>query len=87
MYVPDFPLTDFDNRSGSSDAPLKVSPRAVRQLNTTALESKSASSSNQTCRTPKDKSPKVIDRRSPRSPVSEVLDTVELTDCVYIYII
>lgn len=58
-------------RSGSSEAPLKVSPRAVRQLNTTALESKSASSSNQTCRTPKDKSPKVIDRRSPRSPVSE----------------
>lgn len=58
-------------RSGSSDAPLKVSPRAVRQLNTTALESKSASSSNQTFRTPKDKSPKVIDRRLPRSPVSE----------------
>lgn len=58
-------------RSGSSEAPQKVSPRAVRQLNTTALESKSGSPSNQTCRTPKDKSPKVIDRRSPRSPVSE----------------
>lgn len=82
MYLPDFHMIDLDSRSGSSEAPQKVSPRAVRQLKTTALESKSASSSNQTCRTPKDRSPKVVERRSPRSPVSEVLDTVELTESV-----
>ncbi|KAJ0084430.1 hypothetical protein Patl1_30776 [Pistacia atlantica] len=58
-------------RSGSSEVPLKVSPRAARQLNTTALESKSASSSSQTCRTPKERSPKVVERRTPRSPVAE----------------
>ncbi|KAK1586288.1 hypothetical protein Q3G72_000856 [Acer saccharum] len=57
-------------RSGSSEAPQKVSPRPVRQLNTSALETKSASPSNQTIRTPKDKSPKVVERRSPRSPVA-----------------
>ncbi|KAL5764146.1 hypothetical protein ACOSQ2_016740 [Xanthoceras sorbifolium] len=58
------------SRSASSEAPQKVSPRPVRQLNTTALESKSASPSNQTSRTPKDRSPKVVERRSPRSPVA-----------------
>ena len=36
-------------------------------------ESDSASSSNQASRTPKDRSPKVIERRSPRSPVSDIL--------------
>ncbi|KAI9196268.1 hypothetical protein LWI28_022429 [Acer negundo] len=58
------------SRSGSSEAPQKVSPRPVRQLNTSALESKSASPSNQAIRTPKDRSPKVVERRSPRSPVA-----------------
>ncbi|KAK3206095.1 hypothetical protein Dsin_020141 [Dipteronia sinensis] len=58
------------SRSGSSEAPQKVSPRPVRQLNTTALETKSASPSNQTIRTPKERSPKVVERRSPRSPVA-----------------
>ncbi|XP_050235504.1 interactor of constitutive active ROPs 3 isoform X3 [Mercurialis annua] len=57
-------------RSGSSEAPQKVRPRAVRQLKTTGLESDSASSSSQT-RTPKERGPTVIDRRSPRSPVIE----------------
>ncbi|XP_015582753.2 interactor of constitutive active ROPs 3 isoform X3 [Ricinus communis] len=57
-------------RSGSSEALQKVRPQAVRQLKTTGLEFDSASSSNQT-RTPKDRSPKVVDRRSPRSPVTE----------------
>lgn len=57
-------------RSGSSEAPQRARPRAVRQLKTTGLESDSASSSNQV-RTTKERSPKVIDRRSPRSPVSE----------------
>ncbi|KAF5751517.1 interactor of constitutive active ROPs 3 isoform X2 [Tripterygium wilfordii] len=57
-------------RSDSSKVPQKVSPRPVRQLKPTALESDSSSSSNQT-RTPKERSPKVVERRSPRSPVSE----------------
>ncbi|XP_058004263.1 interactor of constitutive active ROPs 3 isoform X2 [Hevea brasiliensis] len=57
-------------RSGSSEAPQKVRPGAVRQLKTTGLESDSSSSSNQ-LRTPKDRTPKAIDRRSPRSPVTE----------------
>ncbi|XP_010485258.1 PREDICTED: interactor of constitutive active ROPs 3-like [Camelina sativa] len=59
-------------RNGSPDVPKKVSPRAVRSLKIGSLESESSSppvSANN--RTPKDKSPKVLDRRSPRSPVSE----------------
>lgn len=58
-------------RSGSSEVPQKVSPRAVRQLKPATLETDSASSSNQTTRIPKDRSPKVVERRSPRSPASE----------------
>lgn len=60
-------------RSVSSEVPQKVSPRAARQLRPAALEteSASASTSTQTSRTPKDKSPKVVERRSPRSPVSQ----------------
>lgn len=63
----------FGGRNGSPDVPKKVSPRAARPLKIAALESESSSppvSANN--RTPKDKSPKVLDRRSPRSPVSEV---------------
>ncbi|EOA23728.1 hypothetical protein CARUB_v10016942mg [Capsella rubella] len=59
-------------RNGSPDVPKKVSPRAARPLKIAALESESSSppvSTNN--RTPKAKSPKVLDRRSPRSPVSE----------------
>ncbi|XP_024012212.1 interactor of constitutive active ROPs 3 isoform X1 [Eutrema salsugineum] len=59
-------------RNGSPDVPKKVSPRAARPLKIPALEPDSSSSpipSNN--RTPKDKSPKFPDRRSPRSPVSE----------------
>ncbi|OAY51683.1 interactor of constitutive active ROPs 3 isoform X2 [Manihot esculenta] len=60
----------YFRRKDSSEAPQRVRPRAVCQLKTTGLESDSASSSSQV-RTPKDRSPKVIDRRSPVSPVSE----------------
>ncbi|KAF8039783.1 hypothetical protein BT93_B2100 [Corymbia citriodora subsp. variegata] len=52
-------------------SPQRVSPRAVRQLKTTTSEADSATSSNQSTRTPKERSPKVVDRRSPRSPLSE----------------
>ncbi|KAG2333465.1 hypothetical protein Bca52824_004645 [Brassica carinata] len=58
--------------NGSPDVPKKVSPRAARPLKITALEPDSSSppiSANN--RTPKNKSAKVLDRRSPRSPVSE----------------
>ncbi|KAF3453087.1 hypothetical protein FNV43_RR03521 [Rhamnella rubrinervis] len=58
-------------RTGSSEVPPRVSPRAARQLRPTALETDSASSSSQATRTPKDRSPKVKERRSPRSPVPE----------------
>ncbi|RXH83742.1 interactor of constitutive active ROPs 3-like isoform X1 [Malus sylvestris] len=65
-------------RSGSSEVarrgspPRKVSSRAVRQLRPTALETTdSASTSSQAKRTPKERSPKVTERRSPRSPLFE----------------
>uniref|UniRef100_A0A5B7BJX0 Putative interactor of constitutive active ROPs 3 isoform X2 n=1 Tax=Davidia involucrata TaxID=16924 RepID=A0A5B7BJX0_DAVIN len=58
-------------RNSSSEAPQKISPRAVHQLKITGLEANSISSSNQASRTPKDRSLKVTERRSPRSPVSE----------------
>ncbi|CAN7121892.1 interactor of constitutive active ROPs 3 [Brassica rapa] len=59
-------------RNGSQDVPKKVSPRAARPLKIPALEPDSSSSPvSANSRTPKDKSPKVPDRRSPRSPVSE----------------
>ncbi|WOG87561.1 hypothetical protein DCAR_0206790 [Daucus carota subsp. sativus] len=53
-----------------NSGPEKITPRVSRQLKTTGLESDAASSSNQ-LKTPKDKSPKVIERKSPRSPVPE----------------
>ncbi|CAH8280319.1 unnamed protein product [Arabidopsis lyrata] len=59
-------------RNGCPDVPKKVSPRAARPLKIAALEPESSSSPvSATIRTPKDKSSKVLDRRSPRSPVSE----------------
>ncbi|KAL0709946.1 hypothetical protein Bca4012_016924 [Brassica carinata] len=58
--------------NGSPDVPKKVSPRAARPLKITALEPDSSSSPiSANNRTPKNKSAKVLDRRSPRSPVSE----------------
>ncbi|KAA8543997.1 hypothetical protein F0562_021826 [Nyssa sinensis] len=58
-------------RNGSTEAPQKIAPRAVHQLKIPGLEANSTSSSNQASRTPKDRSPKVTERRSPRSPVPE----------------
>ncbi|KAK2384010.1 hypothetical protein QL285_071408 [Trifolium repens] len=55
-------------RSGSSEVPQKVSPRAVRQLGTTTtLDTVSVTAS----KISKERSPKVADRKSPRSPVPE----------------
>ncbi|CDP08933.1 unnamed protein product [Coffea canephora] len=58
-------------RSVSSDVPLKLSPRVVRQLKTASQDSDSATSSCRASRTPKDRSCKVAERKSPRSPVPE----------------
>ncbi|XP_047937722.1 interactor of constitutive active ROPs 3-like isoform X2 [Salvia hispanica] len=59
-------------QTASSEAPQKVSPRVVRQLNTgPRFLDPTASSSNQANRAPKERSPKVVDRKSPRSPLSE----------------
>ncbi|KAK7312536.1 hypothetical protein VNO77_36463 [Canavalia gladiata] len=58
-------------RSGSSEVPQKVSPHAVRQLRTTSLDTDSISSLSQATKLSKERSPKVTDRRSPRSPVPE----------------
>ncbi|CAN8301144.1 unnamed protein product [Cochlearia groenlandica] len=55
----------------SPDVPKKVSPRATRTLKIASLELDSSSSPlPATNRTPKDKSPNFLDRRSPRSPVT-----------------
>lgn len=64
-------ISSFVNRNSLSEASQKVSPRVVRKLRPTALECGSASSSNQiNNRIIKERSPKVIDRKSPRSPAS-----------------
>ncbi|PON96383.1 Interactor of constitutive active ROPs [Trema orientale] len=57
-------------RSGTSEVPQRVFPRASRQPKPTVLETDSASSSSQATRTP-NRSPKINERRSPRSPVPE----------------
>ncbi|KAA8518796.1 hypothetical protein F0562_016429 [Nyssa sinensis] len=59
-------------RTGSLEVPQRTSPatpRTARQLK--GSDSDSVSSPHPASRTPKDRSPKVIERRSPRSPVSE----------------
>ncbi|KAL1298580.1 hypothetical protein HN51_042909 [Arachis hypogaea] len=63
-----------NTRNGSSEVSRKVSPRGrgMRQLRPSALYIDSASTLNQVHRTTsKDRSPKVIERRSPRSPAPE----------------
>nr|GMD62726.1 interactor of constitutive active ROPs 2, chloroplastic-like [Ipomoea batatas] len=47
-----------------------ATPRTARKLRT-SIDSDSVSSPNPASRTPKDRSPKVVDRRSPRSPATE----------------
>lgn len=52
-----------------------ATPRTARQLKTSGSDADSVSSLNKATRTPKS-SPKVTDRKSPRSPVSEVCNLV-----------
>ncbi|KAJ7972441.1 Interactor of constitutive active ROPs [Quillaja saponaria] len=62
-------------RAGTLEVPQRKSPatpRTARQLKTSGSDSNSLSSSpNPTSKTPKDRSPKVIERKSPRSPMFE----------------
>ncbi|KAK4481050.1 hypothetical protein RD792_011919 [Penstemon davidsonii] len=61
-------------RPGSLDVPKKQfasTPRTARKLKTPESNSDSVSSPNTVSKTPKDRSPKVVDRRSPRSPAIE----------------
>ncbi|KAG8374257.1 hypothetical protein BUALT_Bualt11G0112800 [Buddleja alternifolia] len=62
------------SRPGSLDVPQKPSPatpRTGRKLWTPGSDSNSASSPNLANKTPKTRSPKVVDRRSPRSTATE----------------
>ncbi|XP_052173492.1 interactor of constitutive active ROPs 2, chloroplastic [Diospyros lotus] len=61
-------------RTGSLEVPKRISPvtpPTARKLKTPGSDSDSIPSPNPASRTPKDRSPKVVERRSPRSPVSE----------------
>lgn len=60
-----------------SEVPQKKSPatpRTARQLKTPNSDAYSVSSPNAAKKTPKDRSPKVIECRSPHSPISEVFE-------------
>ncbi|KAL8036163.1 hypothetical protein ABFX02_12G141600 [Erythranthe guttata] len=62
------------SRPGSIDVPLKPSPttpRTVRKLKTPGSDSDSFSSPNPVSKTPKTRSPKIVDRRSPQSASTE----------------
>ncbi|KAL6957619.1 hypothetical protein U1Q18_040409 [Sarracenia purpurea var. burkii] len=64
----------FEIRTGSLEVPQRTSPatpRTTRRLKTPGSDSDSVPSPNLASRTPKDRSPKVVERRSPRSPMSE----------------
>nr|KYP70845.1 hypothetical protein KK1_010083 [Cajanus cajan] len=61
-------------RAGTSEVPQKkspVTPRTARQLKIPNSDSDLVSSPNAAKKTPKNRSPKVVERRSPQSPVSE----------------
>ena len=61
------------SRGSPKESPQKVSARPVRQLKINSSEPSSPSpSSKAAVKTPKDRSPKVTERRSPRSPIPEV---------------
>ncbi|KAK3016645.1 hypothetical protein RJ639_006740 [Escallonia herrerae] len=58
----------------SSEVPQRISPttpQTARQLKTPGADNDSLASPHPVIRTPKEKSPKVTERRSPRSPASE----------------
>lgn len=58
------------SRAGTLEVPHR-SPKTARQLKTSGAEPDNSSSQSPATRTPKARSPKVSDRRSPRTPTSE----------------
>lgn len=58
------------SRAGTLEVPHR-SPKTARQLKTSGAEPDNSSSQSPATRTPKARSPKVADRRSPRTPTSE----------------
>lgn len=69
------------NRTSSSEIPQKTSPAAPRtaqKLKTPRTEVDSVPSPNSASRTPKDRSPKVADHKSSRSPAAEVIESYQL---------
>ncbi|KAF6987820.1 hypothetical protein CFC21_005429, partial [Triticum aestivum] len=74
-------MQNSKTRNGSSDAPQRTSPatpRSSRVAKTGGNETDSAGITP--TRTPTDRSPKVIERRSPRSPVTEKKRPSRLTE-------
>ncbi|KAL6277748.1 hypothetical protein ACE6H2_021349 [Prunus campanulata] len=68
---------------GSLEVPQRKSPatpRTSHQLKTPGSEPDSVSSANVATRTPKNRSPKVIERRSPRSPAAEKKQPKRVSD-------
>ncbi|KAL0333340.1 UNVERIFIED_CONTAM: Interactor of constitutive active ROPs 2, chloroplastic [Sesamum angustifolium] len=68
------------SRPGSLDVPQKLSPatpRTGRKLKTLGSDSDSMTSPSPVSKTLKDKSPKIVDRRSPRSPAIELAQLQE----------
>ncbi|KAK2647717.1 hypothetical protein Ddye_015206 [Dipteronia dyeriana] len=67
--------TPKTSRAGSLEVPQRKSPatpRTARQLKTPGSDAEAVSSSPRPMnKTPKDRSPKVVERKSPRSPMSE----------------
>lgn len=55
--------------------------KTAQKLRTPGSDGDSVSSPNPANRTPKDRSPKVVCRRSPRSPVIEVLELCYVFRC------
>ncbi|CAH9078174.1 unnamed protein product [Cuscuta epithymum] len=58
-----------------------TTPKTSRKVRTINADSESVSSPNQSSRTPKERSPRVVDRRSPRSPAIEVVKAVYAYMC------
>lgn len=62
-------------RPGSLDVPQRPSgamPRTARKLRVPGSDTDASLSPNLVTKTPKERSPKVVDRRSPRGPATEV---------------
>ncbi|CDP07955.1 unnamed protein product [Coffea canephora] len=70
-------------RTSSSELPQKTSPatpRTAQKLKTPGSEADSVSTSNSAGRMSKERSPKVVDRRSPRSPATEKKRATRVSD-------